>query len=173
MENKILWDIIDGLRDELNITQDSIVDLSDVVKELQKERNGFGEERDDLRKNVDQLQAENKKLKSDYKNDIDASYELDDKHVDIIKDLERKIKEHEKEYHLLASSKTSHYPKEIKDEADEYFHHNPQCDKLFFFMVGGDEVDEDGDVTRTLNVECDTIAECDNIDNKAHVELYK
>ena len=35
MDDKILWDIIDGLRDELNIAQDGITDLNDVVKDLQ------------------------------------------------------------------------------------------------------------------------------------------
>ena len=37
MDDKILWDIIDGLRDEINIASDGIVDLNDVVKELQAE----------------------------------------------------------------------------------------------------------------------------------------
>ena len=35
MDNRILWDIIDGLRDEVNIAQDGITDLNDVVKDLQ------------------------------------------------------------------------------------------------------------------------------------------
>ena len=35
-----------------------------------------------------QLKAENRQLKADYNNDIDASYELDDKHIKIIHDLE-------------------------------------------------------------------------------------
>ena len=42
MNDKILWDIIDGLRDELSIAQDGITDLRDKlfydeVKELQAE----------------------------------------------------------------------------------------------------------------------------------------
>ena len=172
MENKILWDIIELLQEVMRL--DGLVkELQAENKELNDENEQIAERNKEYHKQVMDLQAENKELNDDYKNDIDASYELDDKHADIIKDLERKIKEHEKQYHLLASSKTSHYPKEIKDEADEYFHHNPQCDKLFFFMVGCDEVDEDGDVIKTLNVEWDTIAECDNIDSKTHVELYK
>jgi len=37
---------------------------------------------------IDKLKAEIKTLKADYDNDIKASYELDDKHVEIIKTLE-------------------------------------------------------------------------------------
>ena len=37
MNDRILWDIIDGLRDELNIARDGITDLNDVVKDLQAE----------------------------------------------------------------------------------------------------------------------------------------
>ena len=37
MNDRILWDIIDGLRDELSIAQDGITDLNDVVKDLQAE----------------------------------------------------------------------------------------------------------------------------------------
>ena len=32
METKCLWDIIDGLRDELNIASDGITDLNDALK---------------------------------------------------------------------------------------------------------------------------------------------
>ena len=35
--DKILWDMIDKLRDELNIARDGITDLNDVVKDLQAE----------------------------------------------------------------------------------------------------------------------------------------
>ena len=88
---------------------------------------------------------------------------------------ERIIKTLEKEIRVLKADNddlrkackllkdTSHYPKEYKAEADEYFHHNPHCDKLFFFMIEGNEFDEDGDVTRTLNVGWDAIAEYDNL----------
>ena len=59
--------------------------------------------------------------------------------------------------------RVKHYPKEYKEEARDYFHHNPQCEKLFFFMVGSSGVDEDGDVIGTLNVGADVIAEYDNV----------
>ena len=126
-----------------------------------------------LQANYIKLEDKYNKLNSDYKNDIDASYQLDDKHVDIIKDLERKIKEHEKQYNMLASSKLSHYPKEYQAEASEYFHHNPSCKKLLFFIVGDTEIswDEDndgmngmnGEVSRTIYAD-ECIAEIDNME---------
>ena len=44
------------------------------------------------------------------------------------------------------NNSNSHYPKEYKQEAEEYFHHNPNAEKLWFFMVGDSDVDEDGDI---------------------------
>ena len=87
-----------------------------------------------------------------------------------IKELKADVKRHEKQYHMMASS---HNPQEYKQEADEYFSHNPQDEKLFFFMVGGSGVDEDGDVINTLNVGVDCIAECDNYKGVISVETYK
>ena len=72
MNDKILWDIIDGLRDELNIAQDGITDLNDVVKDLQAEAIEQIKDNKRLRKEnavaiadervIKELQAENKKL---------------------------------------------------------------------------------------------------------------
>ena len=71
------------------------------------------------------------------------------------------------------SKDTSHYPKEYKEEAEMYFHHNPNTEKLWFFMVGDSEVDEDGDIRTTLNVGVDAIAECDNLNGDVGLEVYK
>ena len=75
---------------------------------------------------------------------------------------------------MLASSKSlqSHYPKQYREEAEEYFNHNPNTEKLWFFMIGDSEVDEDGDVRRTLNVGADSIAECDNLSGDISVKVY-
>ena len=157
MNDKILWDIIDRLRDELNIASDGIVDLNDVVRDLQaesieqiKDNKELKAENERLKKCIWKLKAEIKELKAELDkaenfrqvmyNDMDAEI--------------RKLKE----------DNNKHYPKEYKAEAEEYFHHNPKGEKLFFFIVGDDEIDEDGDVTRTLNVGCDSIAEIDNME---------
>ena len=117
------------------------------------------------------LQDQLKECVSDYDNDIKASYELDDTHSEIIKRLEAELKESKEQYHMLASSRTSHYPKEYKAEADEYFHHNPQCKKLLFFILDGNDFDwdEDNDGCNGMNGEYnsilfadDCIAEFDN-----------
>ena len=59
---------------------------------------------------------------------------------------ERIIKTLEKEIRVLKADNddlrkgckllkdTSHYPKEYKAEADEYFNHNPKANKVWFFM---------------------------------------
>jgi|3_EtaG_2_1085321.scaffolds.fasta_scaffold40821_4 regulator of replication initiation timing len=52
MDDRILWDIIDRLRDELNIAQDGITDLNDVVRDLQAERDVLQAERDRLMSQV-------------------------------------------------------------------------------------------------------------------------
>ena len=72
----------------------------------------------------------------------------------------------------LKEDNSKHYPKEYKQEAEEYFNNNPQAEKLFFFMVGGSGVDEDGDVIDTLNVGVDCIADCDNFKGVVSVETY-
>ena len=199
MNDRILWDIIDGLRDEVNIAQDGITGLNDVVKDLQAEAI---EQIKDNKK----LQAEIKKLKDklqavndDYNNDSKVHNEYADGLLSEIRTLKAendtlkfaldnvqvKLDEVRAENIKLNAeldtsnqlaedlsvgggipidaNTTKHYPKEYKQEADEYFGHNPHCEKLFFFIVGGDEIDVDGDVTRTLNVGCDTIAEYDNV----------
>ena len=171
MNDKYLWDIIDGLRDEVNIAQDGITDLNDVVKDLQAEAI---EQIKDNKK----LQAEIKKLKDklqavndDYNNDSKVHNEYADGLLSEIEELNAELDTSNQLAEDLSvgggipidANTTKHYPKEYKQEADEYFGHNPHCEKLFFFIVGGDEIDVDGDVTRTLNVGCDTIAEYDNV----------
>ena len=64
INDRILWDIIDGLRDELNIANDGINDLNDVVKDLQAEAieqikdNKRLNDKDGLYDEVKELQAE-------------------------------------------------------------------------------------------------------------------
>ena len=65
----------------------------------------------DKDKFINELKAENRHLKADYDNDIDASYELDDKHIKIIHDLEAEndslqdqLKDAVNDYELLANS---------------------------------------------------------------------
>ena len=108
MNDKILWDIIDGLRDEVNIAQDGIADLNDVVKDLQAEAIEQIEDNKRLRKEnavavadervieelqaeVRELQAENIKLSSECwcggNNDVKAELNaLREQELDLIRD---------------------------------------------------------------------------------------
>mgnify|MGYP003152023195 CR=1 FL=1 len=115
----------------------------------------------------DELKAENQELKL-----LSCTDDCQDNVNSLIK-LKAEIKEKEEQYHMLASSNTSHYPKEYREEAEMYFHHNPNTEKLWFFMVGDSEVDEDGDIRATLNVGVDAIAECDNLNGDVGLEVYK
>jgi len=94
---------------------------------------------------------------------LESSYDV------IISKLQAEIKDLRKGCKLLKD--TSHYPKEYKAEAEEYFHHNPQCKKLLFFILDGNDFDwdEDNDGCNGMNGEYngilyadDCIAEYDN-----------
>jgi len=147
-------------RDHLQKYREEIKEL----KERVKERYSF--------KYVEELKAEVRSLKADIKHDQRVCENYDDDLIKEIEELKAEVKESKEQYHMLASSKSSHYPKEYKAEAEEYFHHNPQDEKLFFFMVGGSGVDEDGDVINTLNAGADAIAEYDNYDGNISGNTY-
>ena len=89
-------------------------------------------------------------LKADMTHDSKVCYDTDDKHIEEIERLKAEIKKLKSgtdavenaylketistlEYELN-KAKSSHYPKEYKAEAEEYFEHNPQCKKLLFFL---------------------------------------
>ena len=147
----------DGLLEEVKKLKADIKHFKDIANEDFKMI-------DDDR---DKLQAENQELKL-----LSCTDDCQDNVNSLIK-LKAEIKEKEEQYHMLASSNTSHYPKEYREEAEMYFHHNPNTEKLWFFMVGDSEVDEDGDIRTTLNVGVNAIAECDNLNGDVSVEVYK
>ena len=123
-----------------------------------------------LEDEIRELKAENKQLTQTikYSNGNDGLYdeivESNEHLEDQIKELKEDNKRLYQEHKECREDAVKHYPKEYKAEADEYFSHNPKGETLFFFIVGDDEIDEDGDVTRTLNVGCDSIAEIDNME---------
>ena len=121
----------DGLKKKYDYLKLAIVDQNDDIKTLKKEN-------DSLKDEAIKWNRKYNKLNANYNNDIDASYELDDKHIKIIKDLEEEIK-------TLKDS--SHHPKEYQKESEEYFHHNPQANSLHFFIKDDDDcINEDIDV---------------------------
>ena len=133
------------LKNDYNVANDGIDDLNDALKDEKY----YSEEYEKKAKaEIEELKAEIKELRAETE-------------IDELQAFSKRLKD------------TSHYPKEYREEAEMYFHHNPNTEKLWFFMVGDSEVDEDGDIRTTLNVGVDAIAECDNLNGDVSVEVYK
>ena len=115
-----LWDIIDKLRDELNIASDGINDLNDVIKDLQAVN-----DKDGLYDEVKELQAENKALKEQVN--------------DLMIDKDRLVKQVSSN---RGSNSTSHT---IQREIDEYMSHNDKCKDARLFLLPIESFDERGD----------------------------
>ena len=138
-----------------------------LINHLEEENNELKAENRELKdKIIDELQTEaieqikdNKKLQADKMKHILAYDTLQAEYNSLKADNKRLYQEHKQ----CREDAVKHYPKEYKAEADEYFEHNPHCDKLFFFMIEGNEFDEDGDYNGTLYVD-DCIAEIDNME---------
>ena len=87
------------------------------------------------------------KLKSDYNNDMDASYDLDDKHSKIIEELKNKITSykafliaHKEEIRLTRKQLNERVScKDYESEANEYFAHNPKTKSVSFYMLDDDD----------------------------------
>ena len=124
-------------------------DFDKIVK-LQAENNELKAENCDLINNanfdkdkmIKELQAENDALKDklqgvndDYNNDHKVHNEYEDGLLNEVKELKAENEDLIKACNMIRADKTSHYPKEYKAEAEEYFDHNPQAEKLFFFMI--------------------------------------
>ena len=115
MNDKILWDIIDGLRDELNIAQDGITDLNDVVKDLQAENkrnvDKFEMRVETLKNEVEEGRAENKRLMSQVSSN--------------------------------SGNSSSTHTHTISKEIAEYMSHNEGCDGARMFLIPRDEFKND------------------------------
>ena len=146
--------IINDLKDNVNCHIDTITDMDECINKLKADNVAYVDDFAKLIKDNDKLKAENKDL------------------IRNVKSLNADNKRLYQEHKQCREDAVKHYPKEYTQEADEWFEHNPQDEKLFFFMVGGSGVDEDGDVINTLNVGADAIAECDNFNGVISVETY-
>ena len=127
---------------------------------------------------IDELRKENNELKKDISHDSRVHQEYDDKYIDKINKLEQenkelknnlKIKENEllemstlydvqwkenKELRTKLNERVS--CKDYESEAQEYFHHNPQGNKVSFFMFDDDyintyDIDESMEVCTIYN----------------------
>ena len=74
---------------------------------------------------------------------LESSYDV------IISKLQAEIKDLRKGCKLLKD--TSHYPKEYKAEAEEYFEHNDHCKEVMFFMLDDTLFDDNDDFDDFIN----------------------
>ena len=155
MNDKILWDIIDGLRDELNIAQDGITDLNDVVKDLQAEAIEQIKDNKRLRKEnavavadervIKELQAEVRELQADKMKHILAYDTLQAEYNSLKAELDK-----EKEFAIetsikndrlmsqvgsISSNSSSTHTHTIKKEIAEYMENNDTCKDARMFLL--------------------------------------
>jgi len=154
MDNRILWDIIDGLRDknaELKAENKRLQVIIDKgINELQAVNNEYA---DGLLK-IKELKAELNKVK---KGNIDTIMDVGLKNETLqheIFKLEADIKE-------LKENSNKHYPKEYQAEAEEYFEHNPKSKYVAFYMLSEYDV-RDGEGGDLMLYKDDAIAIIDN-----------
>ena len=133
MDDKILWDIIDGLRDEINIASDGIADLNDVIKDLQAENKRLNRVNAEL---SDKLQAVN----DDYNNDHNVHNVYEDGLLAEIKVLKADNVRLVKQVGTLSHSNSTHT---IAKEIDEYMSHNDKCNGARLFIIPIEEFDAD------------------------------
>ena len=128
--DKIISNIIDDLKAENN-------DLKIELELLQG-----GDEQGLILSN--QLRdVEIKELKAEIKSYIKAR----EGRINTIDDLKAEIKE-------LKENSKKQYPKEYKAEAEEYFHHNPQAEKVLFYMLDNNERCIDYDTLEQYEIAC-------------------
>ena len=152
IDKKILWDIIDGLRDDLNIAQDGITDLNDVVKDLQAEnrqlkadnkrlqgRNGrlvleqtLLNDKDGLYDEVKELQADNNTLMDDLEEEQNKVKKLKADNVRLVAQVSSN-----------SSNSSSTHTHTIKKEIAEYMSHNEGCGGARLFLIPRDEFKND------------------------------
>ena len=147
IDNKILWTIIDTLRDDINAHIDGITDLNKCVDKLQKEKDNLldewrtlkdenyslkydatlHKEHEELKKLYNELREENKQLKEDKLIGSKVSEDYEDE----------LIKENKKLKQLVNNSVTN---RELSSEALEYFEHNPKSEYVGFFMLDNEDI---------------------------------
>ena len=149
---KIIWTQNDVVKDLQAEAIEQIKDNKRLQDKLQEVNNDYNNDTKVHNEYADGLLAEIKQLKADINHDAKVCYDVDDKHIEIIKELEAEIKE-------LKADNNKHYPKEYQAEASEYFHHNPQADKVMFYMLDNNEACIDYDALEQYEIACINNAE--------------
>ena len=137
---KCLKQEIDAYRDKYAIALQEIKELNYFSKEDNKKLKA---EIDKEKEFAIETSIENDKLKAEIKSYIKAR----EGRINTIDDLKAEIKE-------LKENSKKQYPKEYKAEAEEYFHHNPQAEKVLFYMLDNNERCIDYDTLEQYEIAC-------------------
>ena len=130
MDKKILWDIIDGWRDELNIAQDGITDLNDVVKDLQAEAIEQIKDNKRLKENMGNYPTDRYDFKC-----IEENTKLKAENVRLVEQVSSISGNSSSTHtHTLGSVRCS-----IAREIAEYMSHNEGCGGARLFLIPRDE----------------------------------
>jgi len=155
-----LWLVIDELKRELNIKEDAIVDLNECIDDLKESVSSSSSinkaKMNNLQNENVGLISQNKELKTNLKIKEDERHEewkenkslrkklnttpirFDEQYVSIINKFEQENKKLRTKLNETISCK------DYEGEASEYFHHNPKHDKISFYMLNEDDVDQYG-----------------------------
>ena len=140
MDDKILWDIIDRLRDEVNIAQDGITDLNDVVKDLQavNDKDGLYDEVKELQAEIEELKECNRRRGEQVKigrKKLKECKILQAENDRLVKQVGSLSNSNSNTHtHTLGSVRCS-----IAREIAEYMSHNDGCMGARMFLIPRDE----------------------------------
>tara|TARA_R100000781_G_C4041932_1_gene114297 strand:- start:240 stop:698 length:459 start_codon:yes stop_codon:yes gene_type:complete len=133
-----LWLVIDELKRELNIKEDAIVDLNECIDDLKESVSSSSSinkaKMNNLQNENVGLISENKELKTNLKIKEDEKHEEWKENNNLRKKLNETIS-----------------CKDYESEASEYFHHNPQGNKVSFFMFDEDYINQ-YDIDESLEI---------------------
>ena len=115
MKTKCLWDIIDKLRDELNIASDGITDLNNVLKDMQLE-------------SIEQIK-DNKKLKAEIDKEKEFAIETSIENDKLKAEIDRLKMDNNKALII---------------HAKKFFDDNPKAKEVYCFLVDASGVSDDG-----------------------------
>ena len=137
MEEKCLWGIIDGLRDDVNCHIDAITDLNDCIDKLQAENKELESKVSSLAIRLSlkpySLNKRNKELKAEIK-------ALKEQVNDLMIDKDRLMTQVNSKWSNNSNTHTHTIDREIQD----YMNHHPEHKEVRLFILPSDDF-KDGD----------------------------
>ena len=134
-ENDSLKGLISAKHIKRNEDSNLIAELKAEINDLNVENcNLINESKWDKNKMIKELQAEIKTLKQNNHYKKNLTTEIETLQAEI-KELKYKLK------HKAIKLHQDRIPKEYKKEAEEYFSHNPKSNKVWFYMLNEDDME--------------------------------